>query len=55
LHFAVQINEGMELVSVPFTFINPAGQAEQPMPHALLKGVEPSLLESAVGNSALIA
>lgn len=48
LHFAVQINKGMELVSVPFTFINQAGQAEQPTVSAWLKGVAPTQMGSAV-------
>lgn len=48
LHFAVQINKGMELVSVPFAFINSAGQAEQPALHAWLRGGEPSLLNGAI-------
>jgi len=42
LHFAVQVNKGMELVSVPFTFINQAGQAEEPTVNTWLKGVAPS-------------
>ncbi|MGZ5055437.1 MAG: peptidoglycan DD-metalloendopeptidase family protein [Methylobacter sp.] len=48
LHFAVQINEGMELVSVPFTFINQTGQAEEPTANAWLKGVAPSQMGNAV-------
>ncbi|HEY8218875.1 MAG TPA: M23 family metallopeptidase [Methylobacter sp.] len=48
LHFAVQINKGMELVSVPFTFINQAGQTEEPTVNTWLKGVAPSQLGSAV-------
>jgi murein DD-endopeptidase MepM/ murein hydrolase activator NlpD len=39
LHFAVQINKGMELVSVPFTFINQEGKAEEPLVETWLKGV----------------
>lgn len=47
LHFAVQINQGMELVSVPFTFINPQGQAEGPSAKTWLKGLAPSQLVNA--------
>ena len=47
LHFAVQINKGMELVSVPFTFINPQGQAEEPRLNAWLKGIAPSQISNA--------
>ncbi|MGZ5070991.1 MAG: peptidoglycan DD-metalloendopeptidase family protein [Methylobacter sp.] len=42
LHFAVQINQGMELVSVPFTFINRQGQTEEPRLNSWLKGLVPS-------------
>lgn len=48
LHFAVQINKGMALVSVPFTFINQQGQAEQPSVNAWLKGIAPSQMGNAV-------
>lgn len=48
LHFAVQINRGMRLVSVPFTFINQAGQAEEPAVNAWLKGVAPAQMGNAV-------
>jgi len=48
LHFAVQINRGMRLVSVPFTFINLAGQAEEPTANAWLKGVAPAQMGNAV-------
>ncbi|MGZ5580646.1 MAG: peptidoglycan DD-metalloendopeptidase family protein [Methylobacter sp.] len=48
LHFSVQINKGMELISVPFSFIDPAGQAEQPALHAWIKGIDPSMLNSAL-------
>lgn len=48
LHFAVQINKGMELVSVPFTFTNPQGQTEEPAVTAWLKGIAPSQMGSAV-------
>jgi murein DD-endopeptidase MepM/ murein hydrolase activator NlpD len=48
LHFAVQINRGMRLVSVPFTFINQQGQAEEPTANAWLKGVSPSQVGSIV-------
>lgn len=42
LHFAVQYNKGMELVSVPFTFLNRMGEAEKPVVGATLNGVTPS-------------
>jgi murein DD-endopeptidase MepM/ murein hydrolase activator NlpD len=48
LHFAVQINRGMRLASVPFTFINQAGQAEEPLANAWLKGVAPAQVGNAV-------
>ncbi|MGZ4955664.1 MAG: peptidoglycan DD-metalloendopeptidase family protein [Methylobacter sp.] len=48
LHFAVQINQGMELVSVPFTFINQQGQAVEPKVHVWLKGIAPSRMGNAV-------
>lgn len=48
LHFAIQINQGMELVSVPFTFFNQQGQAEEPSVNAWLKGVSPSQRATAV-------
>lgn len=48
LHFAVQINKGMELVSVPFTFINQQGQPEEPLVNAWLKGVTHSQVGNAV-------
>jgi murein DD-endopeptidase MepM/ murein hydrolase activator NlpD len=38
LHFAVQVNKGMELVSVPFTFISQEGQAQEPSFGAWLQG-----------------
>lgn len=48
LHFAVQVNKGMELVSVPFTFINQSGQAEEPSVNAWLKGLTPSQVGNVV-------
>jgi murein DD-endopeptidase MepM/ murein hydrolase activator NlpD len=48
LHFAVQINKGMKLVSVLFTFINQAGQAEEPLVGMLLKGIAPTRMGNAV-------
>lgn len=39
LHFAVQINQGMALVSVPFTFINPQGNAVVPLVNTRLIGI----------------
>ncbi|MCX7100661.1 MAG: peptidoglycan DD-metalloendopeptidase family protein [Methylobacter sp.] len=41
LHFAVQINKGMELVSVPFTFYNLSSNAEEPQVESWLKGFVP--------------
>ncbi|WP_432741789.1 peptidoglycan DD-metalloendopeptidase family protein [Methylobacter sp. G7] len=48
LHFAVQINKGMALVSVPFTFIDQQGLAEEPAISAWLKGVAPSQMGHAL-------
>jgi len=48
LHFAVQINRDMRLASVPFTFINQAGQAVEPVANSWLKGVAQALAGSAV-------
>ena len=48
LHFAVQINKGMELVSVPFMFINQAGLAEEPLFGAWLRGLVPTQVSGAV-------
>lgn len=48
LHFAVQINKGMALVSVPFTFIDQQGLAAEPAISAWLKGVAPSQMGHAV-------
>lgn len=48
LHFAVQINKGMTLVSVPFTFINSQGLAEEPVVNTWLKGVTSAQTGSAV-------
>ena len=31
LHFAVQINKGMELVSIPFSFVNKEGETRKPV------------------------
>lgn len=39
LHFAVQINKGMKLTSVPFSFINSEGQAEEPMAGKTITGI----------------
>ncbi len=39
LHFAVQINRGLELASVPFTFIDQLGQAKVPLVNTKLVGV----------------
>lgn len=41
LHFAVQYNQGMKLVSAPFTFRTPLGQAEEPAAGAWLTGLTP--------------
>ncbi|WAK02667.1 peptidoglycan DD-metalloendopeptidase family protein [Methylobacter sp. YRD-M1] len=43
LHFAIQINKGMTLVSVPFAFLNSMGQAEEPVSGTRLKGVAASV------------
>lgn len=43
LHFAIQINKGMTLASVPFVFLNSMGQAEEPVAGARLKGVAASV------------
>ncbi|MGZ8097407.1 MAG: M23 family metallopeptidase, partial [Methylosarcina sp.] len=42
LHFAVQYNQGMKLISVPFTFRTPLGQAEEPTAGAWLTGLTPT-------------
>lgn len=47
LHFAVQINRGMRLVSVPFTFINQQELTEEPVVNAWLKGIAPSHMVNA--------
>lgn len=41
LHFAVQYNKGMALVSVPFTFITRMGEAQKPIVGTTLDGVTP--------------
>lgn len=43
LHFAIQFNKGMTLVSVPFTFVNGIGQVEKPVAGAWLKGIDASM------------
>ena len=48
LHFAVQINNGMELVSVPFTFFNPQGRAVEPEAEGWLQGISPALVGGVV-------
>jgi murein DD-endopeptidase MepM/ murein hydrolase activator NlpD len=48
LHFAVQVNKGMELVAVSFSFINQQGLAEEPLVGSWLKGLTPAR----VGNAA---
>jgi murein DD-endopeptidase MepM/ murein hydrolase activator NlpD len=48
LHFAVQINRDMRLASVPFTFINQQGLAEEPVVNTWLKGVAPTMVGSTV-------
>ncbi len=40
LHFAIQINKGMELVSVPFQFVAAENQALEPTPDIWLTGLE---------------
>lgn len=42
LHFAVQYNQGMKLVSAPFSFRTPLGQAQEPVAGAWLKGLTPT-------------
>lgn len=42
LHFTVQYNQGMKLVSVPFTFMTALGQAEEPTAGAWLTGLTPA-------------
>lgn len=39
LHFAVQYNQGMKLMSVPFQFINRNGEAEDPEVGTMLQGL----------------
>jgi murein DD-endopeptidase MepM/ murein hydrolase activator NlpD len=41
LHFAVQQNIGMEVVSLPFRFARPEGAPSEPQTHELLKGTLP--------------
>lgn len=41
LHFAVQINQGMQLVSVPFQFANSEGAAFEPRVGVWLEGFKP--------------
>lgn len=48
LHFAVQINKGMELVAVPFTFINQQGLTEEPSVNTWLKGIVPAQMSNIV-------
>lgn len=48
LHFTVQINRDMKLVSVPFTFINRQGLAEEPAVNTWLKRSAPQQMDNAV-------
>lgn len=41
LHFAVQVNQGMQLASVPFKFATPGGRAITPQQGAWLEGFMP--------------
>lgn len=41
LHFAIQINQGMQLVSVPFRFIDKHGQSFEPQQGIWLEGFKP--------------
>ncbi|WP_027159003.1 M23 family metallopeptidase [Methylobacter luteus] len=45
LHFAIQINKGITLVSVTFAFLNSMGQAEEPSAEIRLKGVAASMAD----------
>jgi murein DD-endopeptidase MepM/ murein hydrolase activator NlpD len=45
LHFAIQTNKGMTLVSVTFAFLNSMGQAEEPAAGTRLKGVAASMAD----------
>lgn len=42
LHFAIQVNRGMELVSVPFQFIDTQQHAFEPKKGAWLEGINPN-------------
>jgi murein DD-endopeptidase MepM/ murein hydrolase activator NlpD len=48
LHFAIQINNGMSINSVPFKFINDKGQVEEPILGKTLVGI--STLENIIRN-----
>lgn len=39
LHFAIQVNKGMKLVSIPFKFVNGDGQVEEPVVGGLVSNV----------------
>ena len=41
LHFAIQQNIGMEIVSLPFKFTRPEGEPAEPVANQLLKGTLP--------------
>jgi len=41
LHFAIQQNSGMQLISLPFLFRTPEGTAITPVTHEYVKGVSP--------------
>ena len=41
LHFAVQVNQGMQLVSVPFQFVDREGHAKEPQRGLWLEGFRP--------------
>ena len=42
LHFAIQQNSGMQIISLPFRFRTPAGTAVTPEAQQLVKGVSPN-------------
>ena len=41
LHFAIQQNIGLEIVSLPFKFTRPEGEPAEPVEQSLLKGTIP--------------
>lgn len=51
LHFAVQVNRGMELVSVPFRFADQDNRALDPQPGLWLTGHAAKTLSEGMGNN----